>query len=89
VRYNPAVSKGKVVVTINPGVSYQILMTDSNTGVNFTCVTGSEDPNFYAVESVLLNIAGGGNGVLLQASRNTADNSCYGITISADSAYLD
>lgn len=90
VRYNPAVSKGQLSVAVSVNNNVQIYAVDSTTGVSFSCtITPATTPNYYELETLLLSVASGGNGVRLQALRNTSGTTCFDISIRADSASLD
>lgn len=88
VRYNPAVSRGSVGVTVNPGHDFYINAYDSKTGVFFTCFDDpAVDENYYEFESVMSALTSGGNGSSLVTSE--FNGICQSPFITSASAYLD
>lgn len=88
VRFNPAVSTGKVYVGLNPGSSLTISGTSSSTGAGFFCALNSTNsPDLFAkAEKLALSL---GNGSLLIAARASSSNAtCTSVQIQTGSDML-
>lgn len=88
VRYNPAVTKGEVYISINPGQSFSVSGTSSSTGVGFTCFyTVQNGANYYQWQDALKSVTNGG---FVIASRVSSTNStCASIQVQSASSMLD
>ncbi len=85
VRYNPAVSTGRVFVGLDPGSSLTISGTSSSTGAGFFCSLTSLDSLFAKAEKAVLSL---GNGSVLIASRGST-TTCTNVQIQTGSDSLD
>jgi len=86
VRFNPAVSTGKVFAGLNPGSSLTISGTDSSTGAGFFCALTSASPQFANAEKAIYSL---GDGSLLIATRTSTTNStCSSVQIQTGSNQL-
>lgn len=88
VRFNPAVSTGRVFVGLNPGSSLTISATSSSTGAGFFCALNSTNsPDLFSkAEKAVLSL---GNGSMLIASRLSASNTtCTTVQIQTGSDML-
>lgn len=87
VRFNPAVTKGKVYVGLNPGSAMTISATDSTTGTGFFCAVNSvSNPTLFAqAEKIALSL---GNGSLLLASRTPGTTVCSVVQLQTGSTML-
>ncbi len=89
VRYNTAVTKGKVGVQINPGSVLAVLGTDSTTGINFVCTLARvENQALYdQMEKAALSLT---HGSWVTASRVSAsDSHCSSLQIASGSNFLE
>ena len=89
VRYNTAVTKGKVGMQLNPGDTLAVTGTDSNTGVNFVCTLyrPTNPVLFDQMEKAILSIT---HGSWITATRTSASNStCLTLQIASGSNFLE
>ena len=94
VRYNPAVSMGRISVSVSPGNSVSVTAKDSANGRQFSCFYTPSAPNdpdlYYNYELLLSNIAAGGNGTFINAQRRSAsDSTCIAIVPQSNSQWMD
>jgi TctA family transporter len=89
VRYNSAVTKGKVGYQLDPGVVLAVTGTDSSTGQNFTCTMARVENaiKFDKMGKGLLSIT---HGSWITATRvSTSDGHCNTLQIAGGSNFLE
>jgi hypothetical protein len=89
VRYNSAVTKGKVGYQLNPGGTLAVSGTDSSTGANFACTMARVEnaTKFDQMEKALLSIT---HGSWITATRvSTSDGHCNTLQIAGGSNFLE
>ena len=83
VRYNPAVSQGRVGIAYW-GTGLQIFGNDSSTGMAFGCYVFSSDPLFPQAEKIALAAV---NGSYIVANKDTTTGLCSSVQLQSSSAY--